>query len=280
MKKLTFILIFVFSIININFVNNAEAQNKMFGKDKLKKIKPFSKRKFTSKTDSVELKNRFNKYRRQGTRPVRLRNRSRTTTSVELMRNNLNKVNKQIDLKTISLNESELPKDLIFSRIPKFPENPALLREDRDLKRVVKEAFDLELYWRYWDSINITLLTDGLNESISYYIIALKFKGPINPQINKEISLLKEFMKKIVGEEYVIHEKLPIVVIIASDMQGDDQFANVQLLGKIIDDKLNPVETNKKETKEVNLLKKTVLKDKLEKNTTEINIEKQKKSGK
>lgn len=143
-------------------------------------------------------------------------------------------------LEDLAVSEAELPKDLIYSRIPKFPDNPALLREERDLKRIAREAFDQEIYWRNWEAVRLTLMTDGLNESIAYYVIALQYREDVTgPETSAEVDRLRKFMSRIAGQEVIILEKQRFVVVIASDMQGVEQFTNVKKLGELIEGRLN-----------------------------------------
>lgn len=191
---------------------------------------------------------------RQGTRPVELRRRPprrRDTGEVRLptvpsfaesMGENAPTppAASGPQLEEMTVSEAEMPRDLIFSRVPKFPDNPALLRDERDLKRIAREAFDQELYWRNWEAVRVTLLTDGLNESIAYYIIALQFRADLSgPQTAAEVERLRSYMSRIAGSEVIILEKLPLVVVIASDMQGPEQFANAKKLAELIEKRLH-----------------------------------------
>jgi hypothetical protein len=272
-KIILFSLLFLFVSSIPSYSQGTKKDKKIISKKPRIIIADRKRRVKRGRTNSVSLMRKFMGKFRIGTNGVRLRN----------IPNLSKKVENSINLDELEVRENELPKDLIYTRVPKFPENPALLRDDRDLKRVSREAFDMELYWRYWNGANITLMTDGLNESIYYYVIAIEFKSRrLGPIEKSEIEHLKEYMKKTVGDEAIILEKYPFIIVIASDFQGEEQFKNVKLLGDILKKKINP-ECKKdgdrvgNRTKEVSLTENTKF---TTKKTEEIKLEKQNIMGK
>lgn len=128
------------------------------------------------------------------------------------------------------MKKDELPANLVMARISKMKTNPQLSTTKSDFDKITKEAFRSNISSAGWRVAHTSFYKgkDADDDTI-YICIAIEYKRDISERsFQKDMDILKNYLKKETSDEYVLLEKFPFVIVMGSNQTGDYEFATVK----------------------------------------------------
>ena len=128
------------------------------------------------------------------------------------------------------MKKDELPANLIMAKISKMKTNPQLSTTKSDFDKITKEAFRSNISSANWRVAHTSFYKgkDADDDTI-YICVAIEYKRDISERsFQKDMEILKNYLKKETSDEYVLLEKFPFMIVMGSNQTGDYEFATVK----------------------------------------------------
>ena len=138
------------------------------------------------------------------------------------------------------MKKDELPANLVMAKISKMKTNPQLSTTKSDFDKITKEAFRSNISSANWRVAHTSFYKgkDADDDTI-YICVAIEYKRDISERsFQKDIEILKNYLKKETSDEYVLLEKFPFIIIMGSNQTGDYEFATVKEIASRLKEKL------------------------------------------
>ncbi|HNY10287.1 MAG TPA: hypothetical protein PKK26_01720 [Candidatus Wallbacteria bacterium] len=146
----------------------------------------------------------------------------------------------EVSIEKLTLKSEELPESISMASIAKMKTNPHIATSQNDFAKIAKEAFKNRIQYNNWRVVHTTFYAnrEGQDDTL-YILISIEYKKDMNPEIfKKDMSAIKQYLKKETSDEYILLEKFPFVLILAANQIGDYEFATVKELGERLKFKL------------------------------------------
>jgi hypothetical protein len=128
------------------------------------------------------------------------------------------------------MKKDELPANLVVAKVSKMKTNPQLSTTKSDFDKITKEAFRSNISSANWRVAHTSFYKgkDADDDTI-YICLAIEYKRDISERsFQKDIEILKNYLKKETSDEYVLLEKFPFIIVMGSNQTGDYEFATVK----------------------------------------------------
>ncbi len=128
------------------------------------------------------------------------------------------------------MKQDELPGNILLARVAKMKTNPQICTSKADFDRISKEAFRSCISAANWRIAHTSFYKGKDPDDDTIYIcIAVEYKRDVSElSFQKDIELLKTYLKKETSDEYVLLEKFPFIIVMGSNQTGDYEFATVK----------------------------------------------------
>ncbi len=128
------------------------------------------------------------------------------------------------------MKKDELPANLIMAKISKMKTNPQLSTTKSDFDKITKEAFRSNISSANWRVAHTSFYKGkDADDDTVYICVAVEYKRDISERsFQKDIEILKNYLKKETSDEYVLLEKFPFMIVMGSNQTGDYEFATVK----------------------------------------------------
>ncbi|MEZ7890822.1 MAG: hypothetical protein QMC67_03665 [Candidatus Wallbacteria bacterium] len=137
-------------------------------------------------------------------------------------------------IEKLTLKNEEVPETITLASVAKMKTNPHIATTSGDFSKISKDAFRSKVSSSNWRAVHSSFYMNKSGEDDTLYIIiAIECKKDISADVfKKEVSDLKRYMKRESSDEYVVLEKFPYWVVIASNQNGDYEFSIIKDLGE------------------------------------------------
>jgi len=139
----------------------------------------------------------------------------------------------EVSIEKLTLKAEELPESINMASTAKMKTNPHMATSQNDFTKIAKEAFKNRVQFNNWRVVHTSFYAnrEGQDDTL-YILISIEYKKEMNPEIfKKDISAIKQYLKKETSDEYVLLENFPFVSVVAANQMGDYEFAIVKELG-------------------------------------------------
>ena len=137
-------------------------------------------------------------------------------------------------IEKLTVRSEELPDGISLASVAKMKTNPHISTTQSDFAKICKEAFRNKVSATLWRAAQTSFYSAKSGEDDTVYIIvAVEYKRDTTyDAYQKDVSSFKRYLKKETSDEYVLMEKFPFLVVIASNQNGDYEFSVVKDIGE------------------------------------------------